>query len=120
MELRPCLPGQKYSGPVRVPVTRSSGAHMVPGVTYRPRRRFFHLRSADYEEKLKQSQQMADERRAERKAEQARIAIYGPDISTLDEDGFQIDATCKVLKTIEHEGNVRLYYRRQVQFHTGF
>ena len=116
MERRPCVPGRQYKGPVRVPVVRSSGFTTVHGVTYRPRRRFFHLRAADYEEKLKQAQLMAEDRRAERKAEQERIAIYGPDISTLDELGGPMNGQCKVLKTIEHEGTVRLYYRRQVQF----
>ena len=59
---------------------------------------------------------MADDRRAIRKAEQERIAIYGPDISTQDELDGPLDGQCKLLKTIEHEGNVRLFYRRKVWF----
>ena len=117
MELRPCAPGVEYRGPKRVPVRRSSGAQAMSGITYRPRKRFFHLRTADYDEKLKHCQHLADKRRMERKAEQERIQKYGPDISVPDEDDGPLGPDCKVLKTLDtHDGEVRLYYRRKGAF----
>ena len=114
MELRPLVRGNEYHGPVRVPVSRPAGSDTFSGVIYRPRRRFHHLRTADQEEeRVKHLQQMAEERRAERKAEQERIRIFGPDISSLDENGGPIGVDCKVLKTLDFDGGVRLYYRRQ-------
>ena len=114
MELRPCAPGERYEGPVRIPVRRSSGAQAINGVTYRPLRKFWHLRTAGYNDDLKHFQQMAEERRVKRKAEEEKIRIFGPDISIEDPNTGPLDATCKVLKQTEHDGHVRLYYRRQV------
>ena len=113
MELRPCAPGTEYHGPRRVSVTRPSGAQTFPGVIYRPRSRFWHLRSADYEERAKQLQQMAENRRAERKAEQDRLSQFGPDISIQDETDGPLDGDCRILKTLEHGDEVRLYFRRK-------
>ena len=113
MALRPCNPGEEYRGPVRVPVSRSSGKDTYPGVSYRPTRQFWNLRPADYVSQLEHYKQMAEERRAGRKAEQEKIKMFGPDISEEDIDGGDIGADCKVLKNLEYDGKVRLYYRRQ-------
>lgn len=114
MALRPCNPGEEYRGPVRIPVTRSCGADTFPGVSYRPTRQFWKLRSADYAAQAEHYKKMADDRRAERKAEQDKIKTFGLDISQEDVGGV-IDATCKILKHLEHGDKVRLYYRRQAR-----
>ena len=113
MELRPCKPGEEYKGPVRVPVKRSSGARREPGIRYRPIKRFFHLRTADYNMQKEHFQQMADERRAKRKAQQEQIKIFGPEISEEDDGEWPLDNTCKILKFLEFDGQVRLYFRRK-------
>lgn len=114
MELRPCGPGVEYRGPVRVPVQRSSGRQVVPGVSYRPIKRFFHLRSsADYIKQREHFQEMADNRRAERKAQQEQIRKFGPDISEPDTGPWPLDSSCKILKYIEFDDQIRLYFRRQ-------
>ena len=113
MALRPCNPGEEYRGPVRVPVTRSCGADTFPGVSYRPTRQFWKLRSADYAAQVEHYKKMAEERRAERKAEQEKIKTFGQEISLDDVGGGVIDSNCKLLKHLEHDGKVRLYYRRK-------
>lgn len=113
MELRPCAPGGEYRGPVRIPVTRSSGQNSFPGVVYRPTRQFFKLRPADYSRMSEHYQKMAEERRSERHAEQEKLNIFGPDISREDDSTDEINASCKILKHLEHSGQIRLYYRRQ-------
>ena len=113
MELRPCKYGTEYVGPVRVPVKRSSGAQTFPGVTYRPVRRFWHLRSADFNKQKQHFQEMADQRRADRKAQEESIRTFGPDISEDDSGSGPLDGSCKILKFIESGGIVRLFYRRQ-------
>ena len=116
MELRPCLPGEQYEGPVRVPVSRPTGAQSFSGVIYRPIRQFWHLRTAAYNEKAKHFQQMAEQRRIVRKAEQEQLKIYGPSISIEDPNQDPLDSNCKILKQIENDGVVRLFYRRKERF----
>lgn len=106
MSLRPCKPGEEYHGPTRVPVTR----------VHRPRRRFWHLRTADINNDREHFQAMAEQRRAERKAQQENIRIFGPDISLEDDSADPLDSSCKVLKFIEVDDKVRLFYRRQERY----
>ena len=113
MALRPCNPGDEYRGPVRIPVTRTNGEKTFPGVSYRPTRQFFKLRSADYYKLSEHYKKMAEDRRAERHAEQEKLKTFGPDISQEDTSGAEIDASCKILKHLEHSGMIRLYYRRK-------
>ena len=114
MELRPCKPGTEYHGPVRVPVQRRTGEQTFNGVVYRPVRQFWHLRTAAFNRKKEHFQEMADQRRSERKAHQEQIKVFGPDdVSELDESTDPLDATCKILKFIEHDDKIRLFYRRQ-------
>ena len=113
MELRPCAPGTEYRGPVRVPVSRPSGAQTYRGTIHRPTRQFWHLRPADYAQKAKHYQQMAEQRRADRKLLEDQIKIYGPEISVEDDGIEPLGVDCKVLKQLEHDGKVRLYFRRK-------
>ena len=113
MELRPCALGTEYHGPVRVPVARPSGAQTFSGISYRPTRQFWRLRPADYAQKAKHYQQMAEQRRAERKAQQEHVKIYGPEISVEDDGNEPLGSDCKVLKQLEYDGKVRLYFRRK-------
>ena len=109
VELRPCVQGQSYDGPVRIDV-KNLRTNNYPGLIVRP---FSKMKSADYERYKTWCSDMADARRADNKSKQDKLSKTGHDGSVLDPvQGTLVGV--RILKTKPiGDGLVRILFRRK-------